>query len=344
MPRERKRGPASANATKGESSGVQTQLKGKGGAAGALAETKGGNKVSVTGALAKIGSTKGGPAKSTSAKQIPSKQTPAKQTSAKQAPAKQTPSIRMKQQQTTTKPMKSKQTSPRQTSAKQTSKKKSLGKQPSTTKPLVKQSLVKQSPPEQTQPEQSSVKQSLVEQSQMNPITKAAKPRQIPVTQGQVDKELLKQGFSDSFTETPPNKLQTIPLTSCQVDKTSRIWTVATSERFYTNVRELSRKIHDAQSVQVAENYRFEGAQENRNSGDYVLAYDEELHLADHFAFLAHVSDRPEFVSAVTFEQSEDPPAFIVRLASNSTPNTDVQQRLGSILQIIKEHASEGLT
>jgi hypothetical protein len=122
----------------------------------------------------------------------------------------------------------------------------------------------------------------------------------------------------------------------------TNIWTLATSGTFYNNVNALSKTLPYHQAVQVAQNYRLKESQDHRKSGDYVLSYEEELHLADHFAFLAHFREGPEFVSAVTIEESLHPPAFTVRLASNHTPKLVVTEGLKKILQIVKDHAIEG--
>jgi hypothetical protein len=119
------------------------------------------------------------------------------------------------------------------------------------------------------------------------------------------------------------------------------IWTTSTSRKFHGNVNTLSKKLKQGQSPRKPKDYRTIVAPRN-DSDVYTLAYEDELHLADHFAFLAHYKEGVEFVSAVAIEEIELPPAFVVRLASNHTPTKHVVKGLSRILKIVQEHAGEG--
>ena len=123
---------------------------------------------------------------------------------------------------------------------------------------------------------------------------------------------------------------------------TTKIWTTALSESFYKNIKRLPN--NNNQSVCLPKNYRISNRQRS-DSGTYALHYEEELHLADHVAFLAHYKEGVEFVSAVTIEESGEslnPPSLTVRLASNETPTTDVSKGLKKIFAIVADHANEG--
>jgi hypothetical protein len=133
------------------------------------------------------------------------------------------------------------------------------------------------------------------------------------------------------------------PVACHQDNHKSIIWTAEISQKFYGNVNALSRKLAQGQPVQVPENYRLKGRDGRVNPEDYTLSYEEELHLADHFAFLAHFAEGVQFVSAVAIEESRNPPAFTLRLASNHTPTTEIKNGLERILHLVSEHAREGL-
>ncbi|TVY62789.1 hypothetical protein LSUE1_G008739, partial [Lachnellula suecica] len=121
----------------------------------------------------------------------------------------------------------------------------------------------------------------------------------------------------------------------------SGIWTKDIARRFYGNVNQLSSKLKGEKSPRKPVDYRL-NPRERRDSREYLLPYEEELHLADHFASLAHVSESVECVSAATIEETNDPPAFTIRLASNETPQPHVVEGLEKILTIVREHAEAG--
>jgi hypothetical protein len=123
---------------------------------------------------------------------------------------------------------------------------------------------------------------------------------------------------------------------------TNKIWTTALSESFYKNIKRLPN--NNNKSVCPPKNYRISN-RKRFDSGAYALHYEEELHLANHVAFLAHYEEGVEFVSAVTIEESGEslnPPSLTVRLAANETPTTDVSKDLKKILIIVADHANEG--
>jgi hypothetical protein len=73
------------------------------------------------------------------------------------------------------------------------------------------------------------------------------------------------------------------------------------------------RSPHGPEDYRRLENQRSDHEQ-------YTLSYEKELHIADHFAFLAHVEEGFEIISAVTLEVSHNPSSLTIRLASNHTP------------------------
>ena len=122
----------------------------------------------------------------------------------------------------------------------------------------------------------------------------------------------------------------------------NRTWTPKLSQEFYSSVNRLTKKLNGQGSPRQSQDYRLE----KRNSlvdERYTLPYEEELHLADHFAFLAHAFEGVEYVSAVTLEEAVDESGFKIRLASNHTPIQPVVEGLERILEIVRQHANEGM-
>lgn len=124
-------------------------------------------------------------------------------------------------------------------------------------------------------------------------------------------------------------------------DSDGGIWTQDVSQSFYGNVNALSRRLKETESPRIPINYRILASRDTETK-PYLLSYEEELHLADHFAFLAHVSEGVECVSAATIEQTDNPPALTIRLASNHTPGSVVIDGINKILNIVRNHAEAG--
>lgn len=120
------------------------------------------------------------------------------------------------------------------------------------------------------------------------------------------------------------------------------IWTRDISQRFYGNVNTLSKRLKPKQSPRAPKNYR-QSAPRVKETKQYLLSYEEELHLADHIAFLAHVEEGVEFVSAAVLQEMSDPPGFTFRLASNHTPRPTVVNGMERILEIVRGHAEAGM-
>ncbi|TVY49255.1 hypothetical protein LOCC1_G000808 [Lachnellula occidentalis] len=119
------------------------------------------------------------------------------------------------------------------------------------------------------------------------------------------------------------------------------IWTADLSRSFYGNVNALSNKLKGNQSPRAPKNYRQSVPRAKEMKG-YLLSYEEELHLADHIAFLAHVEEGVEYVSAAVLQEMSDPPGFTFRLASNQTPRSTVVNGIEKILGIVRDHAKAG--
>jgi hypothetical protein len=129
------------------------------------------------------------------------------------------------------------------------------------------------------------------------------------------------------------------------------IWTPDVGESFFANIYALDAKLEHEKTLhresnigppRAPQDYRSRGDQRSA-SDQYTLSYEQELHIADHFAFLAHVEEGVKFVSAVTLEEYHNPPSLTIRLASNHTPTADVIKGLEKILDIVKEHALKGI-
>ena len=123
-----------------------------------------------------------------------------------------------------------------------------------------------------------------------------------------------------------------------QADGATEIWTPEVGESFYGNIYALNAKFQNPREPQ---DYRSQDVRRSA-SEQYTLSYEQELHIADHFAFLAHVKEGVEFVSAVSLEECHNPTSLTIRLASNHNPTAYVTDGLRSILDIIKAHAREG--
>jgi hypothetical protein len=130
------------------------------------------------------------------------------------------------------------------------------------------------------------------------------------------------------------------------------IWTAEVSQSFYGNVNSLDERLKETEnekkrgdqvsySPRAPEDYR-KSPRFQIDSEQYVLDYEEELHVADHFAFLAHVKEGVEYVSAATLEERENPPGFTIRLASNHTPAPYVVDGLERVLGVVHKHADAG--
>jgi hypothetical protein len=127
-----------------------------------------------------------------------------------------------------------------------------------------------------------------------------------------------------------------------QQNSLAGIWTPDISRKFYEDVNALSRKLKPKQSPRAPKNYRG-GAPRAKETKRYILPYEEELHLADHIAFLAHVVEGVEYVSAAVLQEMSDPPSFTFRLASNHTPRPHVVDGIERILGIVQNHAQAGM-
>ncbi|KAG0644925.1 hypothetical protein D0Z07_9376 [Hyphodiscus hymeniophilus] len=188
-------------------------------------------------------------------------------------------------------------------------------------------------------PSQASTKEvlstsSMTKKSSKHMPVKLLSVKSTPAKQRLVKKDPMNQN---------PTQLHVMPTQIARVDGSANIWTAAISRRFYRSIDTLFQKLNQgARTTQVPENYRTQKHQTHEDSKAYALLYEEELHLADHFAFLAQVEAGPGFVSAVTIEESYNPPCFTVRLASNESPTPYVKEGLEKILQVVRDHAHKG--
>ncbi|CZR64280.1 uncharacterized protein PAC_14178 [Phialocephala subalpina] len=106
--------------------------------------------------------------------------------------------------------------------------------------------------------------------------------------------------------------------------------------KFHSNVVKLYQK---TQEPSAPVNYR---GRQYLSTEDYVLLHEEEQHLADGIAVLAHSKVSPNCVSAVMLEQSFNPPSLVVRLASNKTPSLPTVKELRNLLNITADYARAG--
>ncbi|EPE25988.1 hypothetical protein GLAREA_01900 [Glarea lozoyensis ATCC 20868] len=117
------------------------------------------------------------------------------------------------------------------------------------------------------------------------------------------------------------------------------VWTEQSSRDFYRSIQVLGSQLRSGQSPQKPKDYR--NVATPKSTG-YLLSFEEELLLADHFAFIAHAVDDNKYVSAATIEEGKDTTSYTVRIASNRTLKQTVQDRLARIIEIVKKHAETG--
>lgn len=144
--------------------------------------------------------------------------------------------------------------------------------------------------------------------------------------------------------------LSTLAFTSCTKRRKSRlqhrfrqsmkhsqqcIWTSGLENSFYGAISHLLlKKINQPRPPDY-------GAwKENVNQSEHLLAPEDEFHLANQIAFLASYKEGVNYVSAATVQERTTPPALLIRLASNKTPNDFVVQKLQGIFKVLRAYAS----
>lgn len=123
------------------------------------------------------------------------------------------------------------------------------------------------------------------------------------------------------------------------ITSSNGLWTPDLSNNFYERVHDLNDKLKK-RSPEHPEDYRVQPR--TTDSFNYSLSYEDELHLADHFAFLAATKKTPDGVSATVLEEQRERPGLILRLASNQNPKQSVIDGLSGIVSIVQEHARAG--
>jgi len=113
-------------------------------------------------------------------------------------------------------------------------------------------------------------------------------------------------------------------------------WTSELKRSFHSHVRRLSNWNREPCP---AEDYRRDKVEE---SNIYTLQIGEELHFADHIAFLAHDKEGAKFVAAVAIEEDQEGQSLTVRVAANETPSEKVLQGLTRIFQVLESYARKG--
>lgn len=121
------------------------------------------------------------------------------------------------------------------------------------------------------------------------------------------------------------------------MSKTSNLWTPASKRSFHENVVNLHKWNREPCG---AEDYRRKTA---RESDRYGLTYGEELHIADHIAFLAQSEEGARTVSAATLEEHRGDQALVIRVAANETPPREVIHGLEDIVKTVQAYAIKGV-
>jgi hypothetical protein len=173
------------------------------------------------------------------------------------------------------------------------------------------------------------------------PSLKSGSNSLIPVSNVLADKARGRQPPAKQSPAKPRPLTHLINAPKPQIPRESytKIWTPLLAQGFYTNLNALSTK---TQTPKYPNDYR-SGSHGRKSTNDYALRYEEELHVADHFAFLAHWAEGVEYVSAATLEESSQPPSFTIRVASNHTPAPKVKEGLEKIISVVGKHAAEGV-
>ncbi|PQE15639.1 ott like deaminase protein [Rutstroemia sp. NJR-2017a BBW] len=120
----------------------------------------------------------------------------------------------------------------------------------------------------------------------------------------------------------------------------SDFWNPANTHCFHQQIV----KLHAWNGVPTGPaDYRCEKREE---SSCYILSTAEEIHLADHIAFLAQRKSGAKYVSAATIEEHHgmkgDETEMRIRISANETPKLDVVTGLTGVMQRVEMYAAEG--
>ena len=74
----------------------------------------------------------------------------------------------------------------------------------------------------------------------------------------------------------------------------------------------------------------------------YELSCEEELHLADHIAFLAPAAENARTITAATIQEHNKGRKLVILLAANVTPEAAVVKGLQAFMEIVAKYASTG--
>jgi hypothetical protein len=115
-------------------------------------------------------------------------------------------------------------------------------------------------------------------------------------------------------------------------------WIPADKLEFHQKVVDLYNWNREPQS---AEDYRNQAVEESER---YVLKCRDELHIADHIAFLAQSKEGAKTVSAVALEEHREGHELIIRVAANQTPSQGVVLGLKNIMNTVQAYAVTGMS
>lgn len=74
----------------------------------------------------------------------------------------------------------------------------------------------------------------------------------------------------------------------------------------------------------------------------YELSCEEELHLADHIAFLTPAAEGATTITAATIEEHDDGSKLVILIAANATPEPAVIEGLHNFMKTVARYASAG--
>ncbi|CAG8971025.1 hypothetical protein HYALB_00005262 [Hymenoscyphus albidus] len=121
------------------------------------------------------------------------------------------------------------------------------------------------------------------------------------------------------------------------IPSSNGIWTEESSEAFYKSFKPLRRRVGENNHHILTLPVDYRRDRRTTNTFKYTLSYEDELQLADHFAFLAAITENnSKGVSAAVHEEQREPPGIIIRLSANATPGPTVVEGLSDILSIVQ--------
>lgn len=120
----------------------------------------------------------------------------------------------------------------------------------------------------------------------------------------------------------------------------SSIWTPSDESAFHTAIFKLAKL---RQTPEKDVNYRDQQPDDLVQRTEHTLSFAEELQLADHMAFLCHVSEGFAAISAACIEEQPHKSTLIIRVARNHMKEAKQVEGLQNILHVVERFAKGGI-